>query len=472
MSNDEEDENSSIEETSEDDDEAEKSEKNHFEDLRSSEAYKTLCEDFEPEVVLASLIECGTQDIDDLTGWCLSDHLDDQVQDILKGHLLRMKIDSSSATAEFFSKPSDEKSPNSKFRSQPSTNLVRFSFDVKAEGHLSDKLKEIWNQFLAKVESLEITDYLSFQSLARCLEELNEKHGRNPERKFSNTFSSGTANLVVCCEEEMYELALSFYMLDYDKPLPCLDEILICQNDTPLEQIELICRRAFNDVSGKIYIVMHAERIKFDNGMQIEQLFKNTTVSVNHKYRLIFMASKEHNDNSYIVTSFDKNRIQVATLPRDGTTAKYLLHHLQSQPISADPDTARMRIVKSLQAGNGKSLVAQRLSQRIRNCERRVLQLHDSDVCYNKIISAWMRQVKRSKINVFHLDLTPAVRNGRADLIFSLSVLGGLADSSGQVWLCSEEVYYIIELTSIPDTATELDKVLFVFLLLHTLSLS
>ena len=98
MSNDEEDDNSSIEETSEDDDEAEKSEKNHFEDLRSSEAYKTLCEDFEPEVVLASLIECGTQDIDDLTGWCLSDHLDDQVQDILKGHLLRMKIDSSSAT--------------------------------------------------------------------------------------------------------------------------------------------------------------------------------------------------------------------------------------------------------------------------------------------------------------------------------------------------------------------------------------
>jgi hypothetical protein len=30
----------------------------------------------------------------------------------------------------------------------------------------------------------------------------------------------------------------------------------------------------------------------------------------NHEYRLIFMASKEHNDNSYIVTAFDKHRVQ------------------------------------------------------------------------------------------------------------------------------------------------------------------
>jgi hypothetical protein len=44
-------------------------------------------------------------------------------------------------------------------------------------------------------------------------------------------------------------------------------------------QIGLICRRAFEDTAGKIYVVMHAERIKFEAGMQIEQM-------VNH---LIFM---------------------------------------------------------------------------------------------------------------------------------------------------------------------------------------
>ena len=441
------------EDTCEDDDEAEKP-ADPFEELKSSESFKTLCEDFRTEVVLASLIECRTQDVDKLTDWCLTDHPDDQIREILNGHLLKMKIKSTDVTSDSFSKPSDEKSMPAKFI-PPSTNWTRFTFDVNAEGQLSDKLKEIWNQFLEKVESLEITEYLSFLSLARCLEELNENHGRNPDRKFSNSFSPGTANLVVCSEDEMHELALSFYMLDRDKPLPSLDEILICQNDTPLEQIELICRRAFTDRSGKIFVVMHAERIKFDNGMLIEQLFKNTTVTVNHEYRLIFMASKEHNDNSYIVTSFDKNRIQVPSLPRDDSASTYLLQHLQRQTIAADPDKSRLRIVKSLQSGNGKSLVAQRLSRRIPRCERRVLQLHDNDVCFNRIISTWIRQVKSSKVDVCHLDLTPAVRNGRSDLIFSLSVLGGLADSSGQVWLCSEDAYNIIELTSIPEKVTD-----------------
>jgi hypothetical protein len=38
------------------------------------------------------------------------------------------------------------------------------------------------------------------------------------------------------------------------------------------DQIGLICRRAFDDTAGKIHVVMHAERIKFEAGMQIEQL--------------------------------------------------------------------------------------------------------------------------------------------------------------------------------------------------------
>jgi hypothetical protein len=44
------------------------------------------------------------------------------------------------------------------------------------------------------------------------------------------------------------------------------------QNDTPLEQISLICRRAFADTAGKMFIVLHAEKIKFDNGMMLEQV--------------------------------------------------------------------------------------------------------------------------------------------------------------------------------------------------------
>ena len=42
---------------------------------------------------------------------------------------------------------------------------------------------------------------------------------------------------------------------------------------------------------------------------------KNTTVK-NHKYRLVFMASKETKDSCYIVNAFDKFRVQPAAQPR------------------------------------------------------------------------------------------------------------------------------------------------------------
>ena len=45
--------------------------------------------------------------------------------------------------------------------------------------------------------------------------------------------------------------------------------------------------------------------------------------------------------------------------------------------------------------GNGKSLVARRLSER-RNppSQRRILQLHDTDISFGKIVTTWLKQVK------------------------------------------------------------------------------
>ena len=283
----------------------------------------------------------------------------------------------------------------------------------------------------------------SFQDLARCLEVLASNHAEAPLRKVFSHLNTGNPNLVLCSDAEMNDSAISFYMHDHDKRLPTLDEVLICQNETPLEQISLICRRAFSDNSGKLFIVMHAERIKYEAGLQLEHLIKNTTVT-NQEYRLIFMASKEHNDSSYIVTAFDKYRIQLAAPPPSLTISKYLLQHLKSQ-VATDPDEVRVRIVKSRQSGNGKSLVVRRLTEQIPNHERRILQLHDHEVSHEKIISAWLKQQHSM---VLHLDVTPAVAQGRSELIFSLSVLGGLIDSSGQVWLTPRGVYVIVELTT------------------------
>ena len=52
--------------------------------------------------------------------------------------------------------------------------------------------------------------------------------------------------------------------------------------------------------------------------------------------------------------------------------------------------------------GNGKSLVASRLSERRGSSHHQILQLHDSDICFGKIVSTWLKQV----IDLGHLAQT------------------------------------------------------------------
>ena len=202
--------------------------------------------------------------------------------------------------------------------------------------------------------------------------------------------------------------------------------------------------------SGKIFVILHAERMNFDNGMNIEQLFKNTTARTGN-YSLVFMASKERNEHSYIVSAFDKYRVQLMSIPGKRDIEEYLLAHLKSK---CDEDL-KLRIIKSKESGNGKSLVAQRMSEQIRDCNRNILQLHDNEVNVTQVISFWTKKIEKSKVDVFHLDLTPSVREGRADLIFSLAVLGGLADQTGLIWINPERSFCYIELTTLPEIFVE-----------------
>jgi hypothetical protein len=75
------------------------------------------------------------------------------------------------------------------------------------------------------------------------------------------------------------------------------------------------------------------------------------------------------------------------------------------------------------------------------------------------VITAWTKRTKAGPLHVLHLDLTPAVREGRADLVFSLAVLGGLADTGGRVWVTPPKVYTTVELTSVPTKEVNIFKI-------------
>ena len=290
--------------------------------LQSTEAFKVLCQDFDKDLVLAGLIETGSEDIDIVTEWCYENAARPakQCQQILTNYSL---------------KATPCRVHHDTIASQE-IKSIGILFNYNAQDLISQKIKEIWTQFIGNINKSEVSDHLSFQALAKCLEDLSQNHGTKPLRAIPPLLVEGCQNLVVCSDAEMHAMVASFYMQDPLKPKPSLDEVLICESETPQEQIELLCRRAFNDTSGKIFVVMHAEKLSYDTGIFIETLFKNTTPS-NKKYRLIFMAAQEQNEHSsYIVTAFEKNRRQMAS-PQKIVIKQYLLKHDTSQT-STDPD--------------------------------------------------------------------------------------------------------------------------------------
>ena len=214
--------------------------------------------------------------------------------------------------------------------------------------------------------------------------------------------------------------------------------------------MELICLRAFDDKSGKIFVVMNADNMDFDCGVHIEGLFRTHEVK-NKDYRLIFVVSKERGDrSSYIATAFDKYAV---TLPNLETTAdecgRYLLRHLSVGRGASrhDPDGSRFRLVSSNQSGNGKSLFCHRIKQRNEAAGGISTTLQIQEISYTEIIAHWTHGHVPSMATVHHLDISMNVDSGRNDLLFSLAVLGGLVDSRGAVWLCGDSDLYLIEVT-------------------------
>ena len=130
---------------------------------------------------------------------------------------------------------------------------------------LSKKLDLVWNKFLNFINKLDIADYVNFKVIAYILEELSRQPSNlKPSRKMIPTLSVGKPSLIICPEKEMLPVCLSLYAFEESKVLPRNDEVLICSKQTSTEQIELFCRKAFHDQTGRIFCIVHAEMMDYN----------------------------------------------------------------------------------------------------------------------------------------------------------------------------------------------------------------
>ena len=88
-----------------------------------------------------------------------------------------------------------------------------------------------------------LNDCLSLQHFGQLLNEINQRSLQTP-RKLTEQFKTGKPNLIVCQPQDTWNIILSIYMHSSELPLPSSDEVLICDEDTAFEEVELLLRRA------------------------------------------------------------------------------------------------------------------------------------------------------------------------------------------------------------------------------------
>ena len=308
---------------------------------------------------------------------------------------------------------------------------------------LSNKLKNIWNSFLKAIETEETSDFVNFERLGEGLDCLLRKKSVPVNRKFPGYLTPGKPNLVVTSPEKIHDVCLTLYNHDHDKPLPGFDEVLLCNEKTSAEDVEILCRRAFNDEEdNKIYCVMYSERLNFDISMKIENLLMKDSIR-NRNYRLVFLCCQSAS-YSYLCTALEKYKVEVPSVPRERLRS-YIYSKLRRSNCVTDPTS--VRLVQSDRAGNGKTRAVQSAAERL-SCSLTSTAVHDLAVDESAVIS-WLQRSTGSGRTVYHIDLaSPGLGTSRNDLMFSLGILRGLEDHQGRVWTCDLECdVYMFEMT-------------------------
>ena len=303
-------------------------------------------------------------------------------------------------------------------------------------------MKGIWRFFIESVETEETPDFISFEKLGAGLQTVYDETNNKISRQFHKNLQKGRPNLIMTPQEEMHSSVLTIFNHDASKPLPDSTEVLLCTKDTVAEDVEPLCRRAFSDDKGKIFTVMYSEKLDVNTCLYIEDLFLRADIS-NREYQLVFFVSKESSNSSYLATALEKNRVQIPE--KDNVKLKlYVQMHL-SVANNRKYDPTNMRIILSHNAGMGKSLQVEQVSERL-GFKLEKCQLHNKNVDITSLIERWKgNKIKDGKV-VYGIDVTQAVEiSERDDLIFSLAILTGVQDFKGGVWNVNDNNVYSFE---------------------------
>ncbi|XP_071956942.1 E3 ubiquitin-protein ligase rnf213-alpha-like [Antedon mediterranea] len=349
------------------------------------------------------------------------------------------------------------------------------------KGTLVKKLKHLWKNYLSSTKSVDLSDYVSLETLGKllyCLASLDDTTNTTT-RTFPQVFQIGNPNLIVSPARNVLNTVLSVYM-ENNECLPSYDEVLLCNSTTSLEKVVLLWRRAINGNNKKTYCLVNADVLNYDVSVEAVNKLGYLMKGKNEGFKLVIICNREREDQSHMVAAFNSYRISSdkQTCRKREEIQSYLYKQfiqqvkLTNQGLTTAAILTNQRTcvqtISSNRPGVGKSLLVQRYKEQIdyagqkENCcitvPLQTLTVQEHEIA-KKLIGE-IQQVDLIFPRIFHLDISPNVCVASLNnFLFNLLVLNTICCSDGFVWRRQLYDLYLVEVTLDPKEAeSEEDK--------------
>ncbi|RXN10159.1 E3 ubiquitin-protein ligase RNF213-beta-like protein [Labeo rohita] len=173
-------------------------------------------------------------------------------------------------------------------------------------------LEDLWEQFKENMSTF-LTHHVDVETLGLFLSNLSAMNQKPIKRKIPRILQEGRPNLVQCPVAELISTTLSFYSESPEHPLPTTDEVLMCQEETTEEEVEIFLRRCLGPQGAasnhqKIYTLVNPGSLTYDVSVALVECFEMLERSAGPHYRLVMVCPV--NQDRYVPSFFSNYKVQ------------------------------------------------------------------------------------------------------------------------------------------------------------------
>ncbi|XP_060751752.1 E3 ubiquitin-protein ligase rnf213-beta isoform X2 [Tachysurus vachellii] len=324
---------------------------------------------------------------------------------------------------------------------------------LKVTNTVKTTLENLWQDYRNNMPKY-LTQYMDIKSLAQFLSCFSALNTLNIKRIMPSILQDGKPNLILCPDTEIITTTLALYMKSPEQGFPSIDEVLMCQEDTSEEEVEIFLRRCLGQSAPshhqKIYTLVNPGLLTYDVSVALAEHFEAMERNSGSSFRMVIVCPV--NQDRYIPSFFSNYKVQAGLNVSLESVKQYLWHHLTT------PDGISSWLITSTRAAVGKSLYVTRMFQNFKttfpNATYLTVRLIEPNVdidCLVQTLCNKQSSLKEQDPVLLHID-TAAVRCGLEQFLFKLLILGCLSDSEGKLWRRNSAHLIAVE-AFLPDSA-------------------